>query len=95
MIVGKRFPLLLFVMTMIVSTVASFVEEVEEEKRPAKDLEYTDDEQLYCHNVDIRNNLERLEKIKNCTVITGFLQLVLLEKITRRDIEEYRFEKLR
>lgn len=75
---------------------SSSVEDVaEEQKGLVVDPEYTDDEQKNCHNVDIRNNLRRLALIKNCTVITGFLQLVLLERVPQEDFAEYRFDKLR
>lgn len=85
--------LLFSVMSLLGS---SSVEDVaEEQKQVLENPEYTDDEQIYCHNVDIRNNLARLALIKNCTVITGFLQLVLIERIPQVDFEEYRFEKLR
>lgn len=74
----------------------SSVEDVaEEQKEIVVDPEYTDDEQPYCHNVDIRNNLERLKKIENCTVITGFLQLVLIERIPQEEFAKYTFNKLR
>ncbi|XP_055549654.1 insulin-like growth factor 1 receptor isoform X2 [Wyeomyia smithii] len=57
--------------------------------------EYADDDDHFCKNVDIRNNLERLNKIKNCTVITGFLQLVLIERIPSQEFDKFQFPNLR
>lgn len=56
---------------------------------------YTDDDNRLCHNVDIRNNLKRLELIKNCTVITGFLQMVLIERTPQSEFVKYEFKNLR
>ncbi|KAL1375527.1 hypothetical protein pipiens_004642 [Culex pipiens pipiens] len=92
---GRLLPvaLLFFAVPLLES---SSVEDVaEEQKQLVVDPEYTDDEQRNCHNVDIRNNLARLALIKNCTVITGFLQLVLIERVPQEDFAEYRFDKLR
>lgn len=57
--------------------------------------EYADDDDRFCKNVDIRNNLERLYHIKNCTVITGFLQLVLIERIPPQEFAKFQFPNLR
>lgn len=94
-VIGRILPvvLLFFALPLMES---SSVEDVEEEKKMmVVDPEYTDDEQHYCHNVDIRNNLARLRKIENCTVITGFLQLVLIERIPKEEFSKYTFDKLR
>ncbi|XP_053696495.1 insulin-like growth factor 1 receptor [Sabethes cyaneus] len=57
--------------------------------------EYADDDDRFCKNVDIRNNLERLRLIKNCTVITGFLQLVLIERVPQQEFAKFQFPNLR
>ncbi|XP_058818832.1 insulin-like growth factor 1 receptor [Topomyia yanbarensis] len=57
--------------------------------------EYADDDDRFCRNVDIRNNLLRLNNIKNCTVITGFLQLVLIERIPPQEFAKFQFPNLR
>ncbi|XP_058448566.1 insulin-like growth factor 1 receptor isoform X2 [Malaya genurostris] len=57
--------------------------------------EFADDDNRFCRNVDIRNNLHRLNHIRNCTVITGFLQLVLLERIQSHEFAEFQFPNLR
>lgn len=36
----------------------------------------------HCTDVDIRSNMKNLEVIRNCTVIQGYLQLVLLDNAT-------------
>lgn len=93
MIVVKGLALLFFAVPLIES---SSVEDVaEEQKKIVVDPEYADDDQPYCHNVDIRNNLEKLKKIENCTVITGFLQLVLIERTPQEEFAKYSFDKLR
>ncbi|XP_055593448.1 insulin-like growth factor 1 receptor [Uranotaenia lowii] len=57
--------------------------------------EYVDDENRLCTNVDIRNNLDRMHLIENCTVITGFLQIVLIEKVPPSEFQKHKYEKLR
>lgn len=36
----------------------------------------------HCTDVDIRSDIRNLERIRNCTVIEGYLQLVLLDNAT-------------
>lgn len=55
---------------------------------------YVNEESL-CENVDIRNNVTNLNKIRSCEVITGYLQIVLIEKFKAVDFEHYVFPKLR
>lgn len=54
-----------------------------------------DDNDPYCTNVDIRNNLRWLWLIENCTVINGFLHLVLIESATVEQLANASFPKLR
>lgn len=54
-----------------------------------------DDNDPRCTNVDIRNDLRRLSRIENCTVINGFFQMVLLDRVPSEEFEKYRFPKLR
>ncbi|EAT42849.1 AAEL005660-PA [Aedes aegypti] len=61
----------------------------------AVDEYYSDENDKLCHNVDIRNNLARLHFIENCTVITGFLQLVLIERVPHEEFVKYNISKLR
>lgn len=96
MIVVKRLlPVVLLFFAMPLAEFSSVEDVAEEQKKILVDPEYTDDEKPYCHNVDIRNNLERLKKIENCTVITGFLQLVLIERIPQEEFAKYTFKNLR
>lgn len=57
--------------------------------------DYTDENVLQCHNIDIRNNLARLRWIENCTVITGYLQLVLIERVPHQEFQKYNLTQLR
>ncbi|XP_049283290.1 insulin-like peptide receptor [Anopheles funestus] len=54
-----------------------------------------DDNDPRCMNVDIRNDLSRLSLIENCTVIRGFFQMVLLDRVPTAEFEKYSFPKLR
>lgn len=55
----------------------------------------TDDGDPRCTNVDIRNDLRRLKQIENCTVINGFLQMVLIERVPSEEFEKYSCKNLR
>lgn len=48
-----------------------------------------------CGQIDVRNNVEELNRIKGCTVVYGFLQIVLIENATSKDFESYSFPELR
>ncbi|XP_076354454.1 insulin receptor-like isoform X3 [Tachypleus tridentatus] len=48
-----------------------------------------------CQNVDIRNSVEQFKKIENCTVVEGFLQIVLIDNGTSKNYENLSFHKLR
>ncbi|EMP41688.1 Insulin-like growth factor 1 receptor [Chelonia mydas] len=43
-------------------------------------------------NVDIRNDIHELKRLENCTVIEGFLQILLISKA--EDYRSFRFPKL-
>lgn len=48
-----------------------------------------------CGNLDIRNELSQLEKLRNCTVIVGWLKILLLEgDIKEEDYKPYSFPEL-
>lgn len=64
-------------------------------QQPNAVADYTDENIRDCHNVDIRNNLKRLSSIENCTVITGFLQLVLIERVPHLEFQKYNLTQLR
>lgn len=57
--------------------------------------DYSDEDDRVCYNVDIRNNLRRLNLIENCTVIYGYLQLVLIERVPHEEFVKYNISKLR
>lgn len=48
-----------------------------------------------CGQTDIRNSIEELHRLKGCTVVYGFLQIVLIENATTKDFESYSFPELR
>uniref|UniRef100_A0A336M6T9 Tyrosine-protein kinase receptor n=1 Tax=Culicoides sonorensis TaxID=179676 RepID=A0A336M6T9_CULSO len=47
-----------------------------------------------CHSVDIRNKPENLKILENCTVIEGFLQILLIDQYDTSAFENYSFPKL-
>uniref|UniRef100_A0A6B2ED02 Tyrosine-protein kinase receptor n=1 Tax=Phlebotomus kandelakii TaxID=1109342 RepID=A0A6B2ED02_9DIPT len=49
-----------------------------------------------CQSMDIRNNPSQLERLKDCRVIEGFLQIILIERAKGSDkaYENYTFPKL-
>ncbi|XP_013109368.2 insulin-like peptide receptor [Stomoxys calcitrans] len=48
-----------------------------------------------CSSMDIRNHCSNFEHLNNCTVITGYLIIVLLPSNETCDYSKYRFPKLR
>ncbi|XP_076334616.1 insulin-like peptide receptor [Tachypleus tridentatus] len=48
-----------------------------------------------CRNIDIRNSVDQFKKLENCTVIEGFLRIVLIDNGTARSYEKLYFPKLR
>lgn len=47
-----------------------------------------------CKDLDIRNDLSQLEKLRNCTVIVGWLRILLLESFRDEDFKPYSFPEL-
>lgn len=48
-----------------------------------------------CQSVDIRNDVGSFKVLKDCRVIEGFLQIVLIENNTEADFENVSFPELR
>lgn len=48
-----------------------------------------------CSNIDIRNSVNNFDVLKDCRVIEGFLQIVLLENNAEADFQNISFPKLR
>lgn len=49
-----------------------------------------------CRSIDARNNVTDLEDLRNCTVVEGFVKIVLMEKqFVEADFEPYSFPELR
>lgn len=51
-------------------------------------------ESKICGNLDIRNDLSQLEKLRNCTVIVGWLRILLLESFKDEQFKPYSFPEL-
>lgn len=47
-----------------------------------------------CHSIDIRNKPDNLRILDNCTVIEGFLQILLIDQYDTSAFENYSFPKL-
>ncbi|XP_012542075.1 insulin receptor [Monomorium pharaonis] len=48
-----------------------------------------------CQSIDIRNSVDSFSVLKECRVIEGFLQIVLIENNTEADFENVTFPELR
>ncbi|XP_054263486.1 insulin-like peptide receptor [Macrosteles quadrilineatus] len=48
-----------------------------------------------CHSINIRNDVSNLEKLANCTVVEGYVQIVLIERATEQDFEPWSLPELR
>lgn len=48
-----------------------------------------------CQSIDIRNDVGSFKVLKDCRVIEGFLQIVLIENNTETDFENVSFPELR
>jgi len=48
-----------------------------------------------CQSIDIRNSVDTFAVLKDCRVIEGFLQIVLIENNTEADFENVSFPELR
>ncbi|KAK7605363.1 hypothetical protein V9T40_007221 [Parthenolecanium corni] len=48
-----------------------------------------------CSNIDIRNNVTQFDKLINCTVVEGSVQIVLLDRTSENDFANLSFPNLR
>lgn len=48
-----------------------------------------------CSSLDIRNNVTEFENLRNCTVVVGYLQIVLFENVNEGDFENVSFPELK
>ncbi|XP_012223767.2 insulin receptor-like [Linepithema humile] len=69
-----------------------FHEGVSDKGRKQKNATNTDG---ICQSIDIRNNVNSFSALKDCRVIEGFLQIVLIENNTEADFENVSFPELR
>lgn len=49
---------------------------------------------IVCRSMDVRNNLESLEKLKGCRVIEGHLQILLIDNPMKQSFENYTYPLL-
>ncbi|XP_023210808.1 insulin-like peptide receptor isoform X2 [Centruroides sculpturatus] len=52
-------------------------------------------QEYVCNNIDIRNSVAHFRKLENCTVVEGYLQILLLDNSDEKDYENLSFPKLR
>ncbi|KAG8301989.1 hypothetical protein J6590_040234 [Homalodisca vitripennis] len=52
-------------------------------------------ETLICSNINARNSAADLKQLEGCTVIEGFVKIVLMERTNETDFEPYTFPELR
>ncbi|XP_050401115.2 putative molluscan insulin-related peptide(s) receptor [Patella vulgata] len=51
-------------------------------------------EDVACTSKDIRNDVDNLRELENCTTIEGYLHITLIERGVEADFEKYQFPKL-
>jgi insulin receptor len=52
-------------------------------------------EEIVCGNIDIRNSVKNFKKLERCTVVEGYVQIVLIDNGTPKDYENLTFPDLR
>ncbi|XP_077870330.1 insulin-like peptide receptor [Saccoglossus kowalevskii] len=52
-------------------------------------------EEHVCSSIDIRNGVEQFQQLDNCTVIEGYLQILLIDSANPSDYTHLKFPKLR
>ncbi|XP_054160500.1 insulin receptor-like [Oppia nitens] len=52
-------------------------------------------QEIVCGSVDIRNTAENFNKLRNCSVVEGYIQIVLIDNGTPKDYENLTFPALR
>ncbi|XP_025076692.1 putative molluscan insulin-related peptide(s) receptor [Pomacea canaliculata] len=48
-----------------------------------------------CRSIDVRNSVDGLKKLENCTVIEGKLHILLIDHAEQKDYDKFRFPLLR
>ncbi|KAG1673622.1 Insulin-like peptide receptor [Nymphon striatum] len=48
----------------------------------------------FCQSLSIRNSVEKLKILENCTVIEGYLEILLMDKSTIQSFKKFSFPKL-
>lgn len=51
--------------------------------------------EVVCASVDVRNNVTGFEKLANCTIVEGWVQIVLLDRTLENDFANLTFPNLR
>lgn len=52
-------------------------------------------EEIVCGNIDIRNTVKHFNKLEKCTVVEGYVRIVLIDNGTPKDYENLTFPDLR
>lgn len=47
-----------------------------------------------CQSVDVRNSVTQLNSLKGCTVVEGFVQILLIDNADESQFENYTFPNL-
>lgn len=50
---------------------------------------------VYCDSIDIRNDPQNFEKLRNCTVVDGNVHIILMEKHRNVNFSAYQFPELK
>lgn len=62
---------------------------------PLTHAESSSSQEYVCNSIDIRNTVAHFRKLENCTVVEGYLQILLLDNSDEKDYENLSFPKLR
>ena len=47
-----------------------------------------------CRSVDIRNNVQALQRLSGCRVVEGFVRVVLIDRANESDYDKFSFPEL-
>lgn len=47
-----------------------------------------------CQNIDVRNTVHELSKLRNCTEVIGYLKILLIQRVKEHEFDDYRFPEL-
>lgn len=82
-----------FLAKTFITAICSLLLYVSAQKLDAEEV--PNPEEGICESIDVRNSPADLEHIRNCTIIVGYLQIVLIEGHPEKFFDAYSFPKLR